>query len=503
MNRRITAWLCAFVCIASFIPIINVTAEQSEKALREAAQDAIEWKEKNDSPYYGIGTQSADLYIMALRRMGRTYDYGMYLGGLDGIAAGYGAEHNASSMQRTALATIASGGDARNVGGRDMIADGVYYRNNVSPIDKEGVDGLSWGLIALDAGNFETPQWALTNRNDLIAGILSHQNTDGSFDGSVYSTAAALTALAPYCETSGAYTVTQNQTGDMFDISPAEAADRAMGFLSDSQSRDGDFGDLKSTAMTVIALDSIGVNPDDDIRFVAKDGSAVDGLIMYQSKDGGFSSNLNRSDGEATSMALCALASRIRTMQNKSAFFRFNVNDNSNVLSAPAATVKPNTSSGNTSRATSKPSKATVRPKTTVRPRTTTKPSASPSASARPTSTPRPTRRPALVGPAEDPGPMPTRTPMPEKSDANKDNKHTGAAAIVIGVLAIAALIVIGIFAVRAKGGKTNLFLGLFGKNKKKKSAARINKNRRKTAQHRKYEQRRKFEERKKYAKRG
>ena len=86
--------------------------------------------------------------------MGKNYDYSRYLAGLDGVAAGYGEEHNASSMQRTVLATIASGGDPRNVGGRDLVADGIYYRDNVSPLGKEGADGYSWGLIALDLKEF-------------------------------------------------------------------------------------------------------------------------------------------------------------------------------------------------------------------------------------------------------------------------------------------------------------------------------------------------------------
>ena len=109
--------------------------------------------------------------------MGKNYDYSRYLAGLDGVAAGYGEEHNASSMQRTVLATIASGGDPRNVGGRDLVADGIYYRDNVSPLGKEGVNGYSWGLIALDSKSFETPEWALSTENDILAGILSHQNT--------------------------------------------------------------------------------------------------------------------------------------------------------------------------------------------------------------------------------------------------------------------------------------------------------------------------------------
>ena len=41
-------------------------------------------------------------------------------------------------------------------------------------------------------------------------------------------------------------------------------------YLSAEQDKDGDWGDLESTAMTVIALDTLGVNADSDGRFVAK-----------------------------------------------------------------------------------------------------------------------------------------------------------------------------------------------------------------------------------------
>ena len=70
----------------------------------------------------------------------------------------------------------------------------------------------------------------------------------------MYSTAVAVTALAPYYETSGAYTITQNQTGYVIDLSPKDAVEDALNYLSAEQDKDGDWGDLESTAMTVIAL---------------------------------------------------------------------------------------------------------------------------------------------------------------------------------------------------------------------------------------------------------
>ncbi len=551
MKKKIIAVLCA----AAMTPVLCVKAEYNQNDLKDAAENAIDWKEDNDSPFYGIGTNNSNLYIIALRRLGMDYDYASYLAGLDGIAAGYGAEHNASDMQRTVLAAIASNGDPGNIGGRDLIAESTYYRDAAAPLDKEGADGYSWALIALDSKGYETPDWALKNRNQIIAGLLSHQNTDGSFDGSVSETAAAVAALAPYYETSGAYTITQNQTGWTFDLSPRSAVDSAINYLSDEQSRDGDWGDLESTAMTIIALDAMGIDADDDYRFKAKKGTALDGLMMYQEKDGGFSSDLNDSDGEATSFALCALTSHLRYMQDKSTIFNFKINDyveleapstataepsesspssgsgSSSATARPSATAKTSSSSAtkatakpsssSASKATAKPSssnasKATAKPSNTLRPARTTAPysSGAPSASSKPEETPKATKRPALVGPVEMPGPMPSSEPSQQPLNGANEKKETSngsAAAVVVGIIALIAIA--GVFAIwylRGKGllpksienAVDNIVNVFTGKKEKKTDKSYKAKNHRRTEQHRKYENREKYRNRRKFDKR-
>ncbi len=515
MKKKIVAVLCAVMVLQTAL----VNAEYREDDLKNAVENAIEWKEKNDSPFYGIGTKDADLYIMALKRLGKDYDYNSYLSGLDGIAAGYGAEHNASDMQRTVLSAIVSGGDARNVGGRDLVADGIYYRNNVAPIDKEGVDGYSWGLIALDAGVYETPDWALTNRNDIICGILSHQNTDGSFDDNVYSTASAIIALAPYYETSGAYTITQNQTGWTIDLSPKDAVDDAIDYLAEEQTNYGDFGDLKSTAMTVIALDTIGINPDGDRRFEAKKGNALDGLMLYQKKDGGFSSDLRGSDGEATSLALCALTSHLRNVQGKSSFFRFEVNDTVSFAQPVQSPSSNGSVSGNNTVGTSNP-KATAKPKATTKPRASIAPKASsnPTQTMRPTKTttprsssdprvtakPKATKRPALVGPVEMAGPMPSDdSNLTANENHNAPNQSSGMVGLVIVFVvlfaAAAGAAVLFLLSKNNKIPENRVIAKLLlcaKKEKKKEYKAKIHK---RTDVRRRFEQREKYKQRKKY----
>ncbi len=525
MKKKIIAFLCA---AALAVPTLCVNAEYKESDLKDAVNDAIEWKDENDSPFYSIGTNSSNLYIMALKRMGKNYDYEAYLSGLDGIAAGYGSEHNASDMQRTALAAMCAGGDAQNVGGRDLVADSTYYRDAAAPIDKDGVDGYSWALITLDSNSYQTPDWAIKDRNSIIAGMLSHQNTDGSFDGDTYSTAVAITALAPYYETSGAYTITQNQTGYTLDLSPRDAVDSALNYLSENQTKDGDWGDLKSTAMTVIALDTMGIDCNEDDRFTARKGTAFDGLMSYQEKDGGFASGGNKSDGEATSYALCALTSHLRKMQGKSTLFNFAVND---VITFEApATQKPASNTSSTTAGSSSSSKATQKPasvnKTTTKP--TTKPSTTknpaktmqptktttPRSEAgtdskttpKPSATPKPAKRSALVGPVEMPGPMQPTDPPEINSSGTSEKKTSGSVAPVI-VAVIIAVIALGAFAALYYLNKTGRLpeIGFISKllSRKKKPEERYKaKRHRKTEQHRRFEERERYKNRKKYDKR-
>ncbi|MGN0108195.1 MAG: prenyltransferase/squalene oxidase repeat-containing protein [Hominilimicola sp.] len=505
MKKKIIAILCA---AALAVPTLCVNAEYKESDLKDAVNDAIEWKDEHDSPFYSIGSNSSNLYIIALKRMGKNYDYTSYLSGLDGIAAGYGSEHNASDMQRTALAAMCAGGDAQNVGGRDLVADSTYFRDAAAPIDKDGADGYSWALITLDSNSYQTPDWAIKDRNSIIAGMLSHQNTDGSFDGSAYSTAVAITALAPYYETSGAYTITQNQTGWTLDLSPREAVENALSYLSETQGKEGDWGDLRSTAMTVIALDTMGIDCNGDDRFTARKGTAFDGLMSYQGKDGGFALDGNKSDGEATSYALCALTSHLRKVQGKSTLFNFSVNDS--VTFETPATPKPtsNTTSGSSSSAKTTPkpaatAKATAKPTTkpsstknpekTMQPTRTTTPQSE--VTPRPSSTPRATKRPALVGPVEMPGPMQPTDPPEINSGGSqtKETSHGAVPAIVVGIIAVIALCAFVIL----------WYMNKMGKNTKNKSKEIYRaKRHRKTEQHRRFDERERYRRRKKYDRR-
>lgn len=529
MKKKIIALLCAAAALQS---LYIVSAEYKDTDLKSAIDSAIKWKEDNDSPFYNSGSYGSDFYVMALKRMGKSYDYGSYLANLDGIAAGYGVEHNATDMQRTVLATLAAGGDAGNVGGRDLVADATYYRNATAPMDKDGVDGYSWALIALDSNLYETPDWAVMNRNQIIAGMLSHQNTDGSFGGSVYSTASAIIALAPYYETSGAYTITQTQTGYTVDLSPHDAVESALGYLSNEQKREGDWGDLKSTAMTVIALDTMGINSDGDSRFTSGKGTAFEGMMLYQNRDGGFTNDSGRSDGDATSLALCAMTSRLRKIQGKSNLFAFYVNDSVTFETPQAST--GNTASSNSGSSVSKPT-VTVRPKVTVKPSASRIPSATikpktikpktstfPIVTMKPTKTttpmeqvtpepkqsPKATKKPALVGPPEMPGPLETQEPdsgINKNGDSNSKSSGSVAVAVISIILVLAVLAALALLYVKNKYFKKKNTAAMrhekYSRQGKERQKQKHQPQRR-TSQHRHYEERERYRARRKYDRR-
>lgn len=534
MKKKIAALLCV---AAMLVPSVSVVADYEQDNLTEMIVEAVEWKDNYDNPFYSIGSNGSNLYITALRRLGAGLDYESYLSGLDGIAAGYGSEHNAADMQRTVLAVISSYGDAQNVGGRDLVADSTYNRDAAAPLVKDGCDGLSWALIALEAGSYEVPADALESKDQIIAALLSYQNSDGSFGKGVMSTSAAVTALAPYIETSGAYTITQNQTGQTMDISPSEAVESAVVYLSEAQMKDGDWGDANSTAMTIIALDTLGIDCESNPYFSARSGNAVDGLLTYRNSDGGFSENGGESDGEATSYALCALTSHLGFKQGRSGFFRLDTGETVVLVAPPSQTAPPQTTAAPTpSQDKSDDAETTERPAATTRPAATARPAVTPrpAATARPSSptntmrptrtaapapstspmprstarpTPRPTRRPALVGPVEIPGPMPTETPQPDIRDdgGSVQTIHkSGAGTVVAIVLSAIALLLIASFVtltvLKKKGKlKSDSALGkLMGVKPEptEKEPARVH---RRTEERRKFEQRERYKERLKY----
>ena len=230
-----------------------------------------------------------------------------YLKGLEEyVTAAYEEEGGlhiikATEWHRVSLAVIALGGDPTCFGKDsfgepiNLIADGTYDWSMSDSLGLQGLNAWIFALITLDAKCYEVPKDAVYTREDIISEILKGQTEEGGFGLSSDSpdvdiTAMAIQALAPYYQNNAEI---------------QGAVDRAVWWLSAQQGEQGDFsswgsGSAEGTAQVIIALCSLGIDPEMDERFCKNDSSAVDGLLRYQCANGMFRHTL---DGEADVMA--------------------------------------------------------------------------------------------------------------------------------------------------------------------------------------------------------
>ncbi len=341
----------------------EVTEEPSHADPMETARGIIEWKKADlgcsaDEPLLCdgfislAGTTAGDWYPIGLSRLGADDSFDKYLSVLrEHVEERYRTPeklHSAKATEwhRIALAVLAAGGDPTAFGvdenGKaiNLIADGTYDRGKTAPLGKQGINGLIWGLIALDSRRYEVPEGAADTREDIIRGILSRQLADGGWalTGSVPDpdlTAMAVQALSPYC------------VGDAPDVeeetlkAAAEAVERALACLSEMQLPTGDFKswgtqNAESTAQVIIALCCLGIDPLADARFIKEGNTLLDGLMRYRQEDGGFahsfdydSENPSAVPGESNSMAgeqvLLAMAAMCRLKNGESALYDFRI----------------------------------------------------------------------------------------------------------------------------------------------------------------------------------
>lgn len=222
---------------------------------------------------------------------------------------------------RIILSLTSIGKSVENVNGSNMLqclADMNYVK-------KQGVSGVVWTLIALNSNNYKIPKAAggaeQTTRDKLIAYIRSAQLDDGGWSAGSgetgvsdsSATAVALQALAPYYNTNSKARPTVN---------------RGLEFLSLQQDKKGRFlsdgtASAKACAQVIIALTSLGIDPEKDSRFIKNGKSAIDGLLSFYDNNGGFAdtANCTESDTAATETAYAALTAYKRFIGGKTALY--------------------------------------------------------------------------------------------------------------------------------------------------------------------------------------
>lgn len=253
-------------------------------------------------------------------------DYPTYL---DGAVKANFAQMYLSDYARAALAAGASGGDARNVGGHDLI-EAIAKTDFTQELY---TDGVSYALLAADSMDYDFPA---DSRQAMIDALCKAQRADGGFnyllsvnpddiysvDGSVDTTGPVLAALTPY----------------QADKEVAVVIEKALSFLKASQNPEtAGFGFMGSDSaetisMAVIGLTALKIDPCGP-DFVKNGKTMIDALLTFVNPDGGMKTWDGNSNIITTYQALSALEAYARFAKGEAAFYDF-----SDLVPAPDTT---------------------------------------------------------------------------------------------------------------------------------------------------------------------
>ena len=291
----------------------RLLAEQSER-LEKIYQTTGDFMATLGTP--GVGSTGGEWMTIGLTRSGRTVPAGYYNAVVEYVKANADANerlHRAkvTDNARIILALTSIGKDVTNVGGHNLLKG----LDNMAYVQKQGINGPIFTLIALDSHNY--PTMGDVTREKLIQVILDAQLPGGGWNLSGENadtdmTAMAIQALAPYYKT--------NET-------VKAAVDKALEALSTMQRNDGGFGswgtvNSESCAQVIVALTALGIDPATDSRFV-KNGSTVLGALSgFYVDGGGFK---HTADGElngmATEQGYYALAAYFRFLNGQTSLY--------------------------------------------------------------------------------------------------------------------------------------------------------------------------------------
>lgn len=261
-------------------------------------EKAFMWINENTSPLGDGDSAESDYYVIAMSRANRTFDYNKY-------------------KKITRSKTPNTTGDAHRIIISNASCDGTFNESFIADYTYENnlhdTSDLSGAILALSAGEYEVRSKEITI-DEMVARLLSNQSQNGSFSDDIVVTCKSILALSFF--EGNVYQVKGEYKTEAYYYDVNNSILRAVNYLQGIKNEDYGYGDIKTTAYVIMALDSAGVDCDNDPGF-AGDGKSVFGwLIDKQNEDGSFGA-----DTDDTAMAVCALVSHIRAMQGKDDFF--------------------------------------------------------------------------------------------------------------------------------------------------------------------------------------
>lgn len=312
-NKLLAGLFCLLTIFTLITGSVPVTAESKANTVGEVqtlADGIVDFKLKQsgagsiqswiDGELSKNAGLASEWYILSLSQNG-SYDFSSYQKVLKNYLAN-NEVYSASSKQKYALALI-------SVGSSDAYINEALENS----IGQQGVMSWIYGLHLLNNGYTSSAFSADTVKQTLI----SLQLSDGGWaisgaNSDVDVTAMAVQALAPHYNS---------------DSSVHAAIDRALSLLSLRQLNEGDYSSYgvanpESTAQVITALAALGINCENDGRFIKDGRTLIDGLQKYRLPDGSFCHKINGGFNEnATGQSFYSLVAYIRMSQGKSSLY--------------------------------------------------------------------------------------------------------------------------------------------------------------------------------------
>ena len=310
MMKRILSLVLVLLIILA-LPVSAMAAE--EDSIREAFETTGDYMAALGDP--SAGSTGGEWMALGFARSGREVPdsyYDSVVAYVDEKIDENGRLHatKCTTNCRFIVALTAIGKDPTDVGGHNLLAG----LNDMGYIRKVGVSGVIWTLIAFDCGKYEMPEGI--DRETLVDTILDFQVPGGGWanSGNIADpdvTSMAIQALAPYRE--------EPEVQSALD----DAVTVLAGMLDETGNFPSQYGaSSESVSQVIVALCTLGIDPNTDARFVKNGMSALDGLLGYYVEGGGFQHiHSGKIDGIATEQGYYALTAYFRMLEGKTPLY--------------------------------------------------------------------------------------------------------------------------------------------------------------------------------------
>ena len=310
MMKRILSLVLVLLIIAA-LPVSAMAAE--EDSIREAFETTGDYMAALGDP--SAGSTGGEWMALGFARSGREVPdsyYDSVVAYVDEKIDENGRLHatKCTTNCRFIVALTAIGKDPTDVGGHNLLAG----LNDMGYIRKVGVSGVIWTLISFDCGKYEMPKGI--DRETLVDTILDFQVPGGGWatSGNIADpdvTSMAIQALAPYRE--------EPEVRSALD----DAVTMLAGMLDETGNFPSQYGaSSESVSQVIVALCTLGIDPNTDERFVKNGMSALDGLLGYYVEGGGFKHiHSGKIDGIATEQGYYALTAYFRMLEGKTPLY--------------------------------------------------------------------------------------------------------------------------------------------------------------------------------------